>query len=249
MAATIHGTIGGMGRRANPAFAIGVVVVPIGVLLIATTFGTVQQHTFAHVMAGVLWTGIDLFMAVVLGPVIGGMSVDARVDLLERYTPKMAFLMPMLALVTIAGGITLALRLGIFPNADPWLALLTAATLVPALLIIGWQFDAFRDRRWLGLFGITAIGSGYWLATTLPDFAMTNHAIVAALGIVVVLTVVGFGLLMPGEVRIYFQMISNEPDKDVISRIGLRNAKLSGIQGVFQLAVIVVMVYLRWGGF
>lgn len=249
MAATIHGTIGGMGRRANPAFAIGAVVVPLGVLILATVFGTVQHHTFAHVMAGVLWTGIDLFMAVVLGPVIGGMAVDARVELVERYTPKMTFLMPMLAVVTIAGGITLALRLGMFPNADPWLALLTATTLVPALLVIGWQFQAFRDRRWLALFGLSAVGSGYWVASTLPEFAMTNHAIAAALGIIVVLSVVGFGVIMPGEVRIYFQMISDDPDKDVISRIGLRNAKLSGIQGVFQLAIIVVMVYLRWGGF
>ena len=249
MAATIHGTIGGMGRQANPAFATGAVVVPLGVLVLATGFGTVQQHTFAHVMAGVLWTGIDLFMAAVLGPVIGSMAVDARVDLVKRYTPKMTFLMPMLAIVTIAGGITLALRLGLFPNADPWLALLTAATLVPALLIIGWQFDAFRDRRWLGLFGLSVIGSGYWLASTLSEFAMTNHAIAAALGIIVVLSVIGFGVIMPGEVRIYLQMISEDPDTELISRIGLRNAKLSGVQGVFQLAIIVVMVYLRWGGF
>jgi hypothetical protein len=44
-------------------------------------------------------------------------------------------------------------------------------------------------------------------------------------------------------------MMSSDPDPDVISRIGMRNAKLSGVQGVFQLAIIVVMVYLRWGGF
>jgi hypothetical protein len=61
--------------------------------------------------------------------------------------------------------------------------------------------------------------------------------------------VVGFGFLLPGEVRIYLEMVSNDPDPDVISRIGMRNAKLSGVQGAFQLAVVVVMVYLRWGGF
>ena len=104
MAATIHGTIGGMGRRANPAFATGAIVVPIAVLLYASLFGTVAQHTFAHVMAGGLWTGIDLFMALVMGPVIGGMPLAERASLFRRYTPKMTFLMPILALVTIAGG-------------------------------------------------------------------------------------------------------------------------------------------------
>lgn len=36
---------------------------------------------------------------------------------------------------------------------------------------------------------------------------------------------------------------------EVISRFGLRNARLSGVQGVFQLAIIIVMVYIRLGGF
>lgn len=249
MAATIHGTIGGMGRRANPAFAAGAVVVPIAVLGYASLFGTAAQHTFAHVMAGVLWTGIDLFMALVLGPAIAGMPVADRASLFRRFTPKMTFLMPILALVTIAGGISLALRLGIFPNAGPWLAGLTAATTVPVLALIGWQFDAVRDWRWLGLFGLAVVGSGWWVATTIGDFAMTDPAIAAALAIITVLSLVGFGLIMPGEVRIYFQMTSSDPDDEVIGRIGLRNAKLSGVQGVFQLAIIVVMVYLRWGSF
>ena len=44
-------------------------------------------------------------------------------------------------------------------------------------------------------------------------------------------------------------MMSSDPDPDGISRIGMRNAKLSGVQGFFQLVIIVVMVHLRWGGF
>ena len=42
---------------------------------------------------------------------------------------------------------------------------------------------------------------------------------------------------------------SGNPDPDVISSIGMRNARLSGVQGTFQLGIIVLMVYLRWGGF
>jgi hypothetical protein len=43
-------------------------------------------------------------------------------------------------------------------------------------------------------------------------------------------------------------MVSADPDPEVISRIGLRNAKLSGLQGVLQLGIIAVMVAIRWVG-
>jgi len=78
---------------------------------------------------------------------------------------------------------------------------------------------------------------------------MTNHAVAATLGIVAVLSVLGFGVLLPGEIRMYLEMTSADPDPGVISPIGMRNARLSGVQGVFQLAVVAVMVYLRYGDF
>lgn len=236
-----------MAVRANPAFAALVVAIPVLALAYAITVGRIVTHTYVHVMAGLLWTGIDLFMALVLGPVLGGLSVEERASVFERFTPKMAFLMPTLALVTIAGGLTLALRMGVFPAADPWLALFTAASLLPALLVLGWQFDALRDRRWLLAFGLSALASVAWLALTLPAFEMTSHTIVAALGIVVVLTVLGFGVLLPGEVRIYRQLVSADPDTELVATIGMRNAKLSAVQGVFQLAIIALMVGMRWG--
>jgi hypothetical protein len=237
-----------MGRRANPAFAVGAVAVPVAALGYALLFAPVVQHTYVHVMAGVLWTGIDLFMAVVLGPVLGGLSVEERASVFRRFTPKMAFLMPSLALVTIAGGVTLAERIGVFPHAGAWTALLTLATTVPALLALAWQFDAFDDPRWIGAFGVALLGGGAYLAVTASGFGMTSPAILLTLAIVTVLTVLGFGVLLPGEVRIYLQLASADPDPDVISRIGMRNARLSGLQGLFQLAVVAVMVSLRWGG-
>ena len=249
MAATVHGTVQGMGIRANPAFATGAVVIPVIALVYAVLFGTVQQHTYVHVMAGVLWTGIDLFMALIFGPVLGSLSVDERASVFQRFTPKMTFLMPTLALVTIFGGITLAERLGLFPHSGPWIALFSTFAVLPALVLIGWQFHAFRDWRWQAVFAVSVLSHGIYLAMTLPSFALTSPAIMISLAIVTVLTVIGFGLLMPGEARIYLEMVSSNPDPDLISRYGMRNARLSGVQGFFQLAIIVVMVYLRWGGF
>jgi hypothetical protein len=243
---TVRGTIRGTADRANPAFAVAVVAVPLMAFAYVLTMGTVRQHTYVHVMAGVLWTGIDLFMGLVLGPVLGGLAVDARADVFRRFTPKMTFLMPALALVTIGGGLTLAVELGTFPHAAPWMAITSTAIMLPALLLVGWQFGALRDWRWLAAFVIVLVTHGAWLATTLPAFAMTSHEILAALGIVTLLSVIGFGVLLPGEVRMYLEMVSPDPDSEVISTIGMRNARLSAVQGGLQLAIVLVMVYIRF---
>ena len=236
----------GLARQANPAFAAGAVAVPVAALAAALTTGDLRLLTYVHVLAGVLWTGIDLFMGLVVGPVLGGMATDRRAGFFRTFTPKMTFLMPTLATVTITGGITLALRLGKFPNADPWLALMTAAVAVPVVAIIAVQFDALTDVRTLVVLAVAALGSGAYLYVALPGFGPTDPWIVAALVIVTLLTYVGFGVLLPGEVKIYRQVVSESPDVDLVSRIGMRNAKLSGIQGLLQLAIVYVMVQIRF---
>lgn len=249
---SVRGTIKGMAHRANPAFATGAVVIPIAAFVLGITVGSIEFHTYVHVMAGVLWTGIDLFMALVIGPVLGGMSIEERASWFERFTPKMAFLMPTLATVTIFGGITLAIRLDVFPNSGPWTGLFVFVAFVTATIFLGWVFDAFHDRRWQAFCAIVVAGNGAYLAgeisaagMTLPE---TSVIIILILSVMVILTVQGFGFLLPNEVLVYLEMMSEDPDKERIGRIGLRNAKLSGVQGVFQLAIIVLMVYLRWGG-
>jgi hypothetical protein len=247
--ATVRGTISGMGRRANPAFAVGVVAVTILALVYATTVAPLQHHTYIHVMAGVLWTGTDLFIGAILGPVIGGLDEEASAAVFERLTPKTAFFLPSMATLTIATGIPLALRLGVFPHSGPWLALFTFFNVVPILLLLGWRLNAFGDWRWQVPFAVGTLGSLAWVAMTIGAFQMTAPVIVVALVIVTLLSVQGFGFLMPGEIRIYRQMISPNPDPGVISAIGQQNAKLGGVQGVMQLVLIVDMVYLRYGGF
>jgi len=247
-ATTIRGTVGGLGQRANPAFAGAVVFVPLAALGYALTVASLQGHTYVHVMAGVLWTGIDLFMGTVLGPVVGGLDDEQSAAVFRRLTPKTSFLLPSLAFVTIASGLTLAQRIGMFPHAEPWLALFTAVNLIPVLLLIGWRLDCYGDWRWRTVFGLVTVGSLAWVGLTIGEFQMTEPAVVVALAIVTVLSVQGFGFLMPGEVRMYLEMISADPDASVIAAIGKQNAMLGGVQGLFQLLLILDMVYLRYGG-
>lgn len=238
-----------MAQRANPAFAVAAVLVPVAALGYAVTVASLQMHTYVHVMAGLLWTGIDIFLGAVLGPVLGGVDDESTAAVFERLTPKTAFLLPSLAVVTIAGGITLAIRFGLFPHSEPWLALFTAVNLIPVLLIMGWRLNAWSDWRWQLPFAVATVGSLAWVGMTIGSLQMTTPAIVVALAIVTLLSVQGFGFLMPGEVRMYLEMVSERPDPSVIAAIGRQNAKLGGVQGVFQLVLIAVMVYLRFGGF
>jgi hypothetical protein len=238
--------LGGLAQRANPAFAAGAVAVPILALAGAIVSGDPRALVYVHVMAGILWTGIDLFMGAILGPVVGGLGPEERGSFFARFTPKMTFLMPTLAAVTITAGIHLGLTRG-FENFTPWLALMTAATTIPVVVLIGYQFDALTDTRTLVALAVAVLGSGAFLVTTLSEFAMTSPWIIATLAIVTVLSVQGFGIILPGEVRIYRQLTSESPDYDLIGEIGMRNAKLGGIQGALQLSIIFLMVGLRYG--
>ena len=185
-----NGVISSIIQAANPVFIIIAVFLPIGALIFALNFGSLKVLNYVHILTGVLWPGIDLFMGLVLGPVLGGMEPQGRADLFRRLIPRMTFLMPVLAAVAITSGLEMAQRLG-WSLTSPWV--------LTALIIAG------------------------------------------------LLTLQGFGLLLPNEIRIFKQLLSDTPDIDRISRLGMMNAKLTGLQGAFQLAILAVMVIIRFG--
>ncbi|HEY5207914.1 MAG TPA: hypothetical protein VIJ42_00555 [Stellaceae bacterium] len=73
---------------------------------------------WVHVMCGALWTGIDLFMGFVLGPILKMLDVSLRKEVLLRLTPRTLFLMPTLGIITGTAGWFLAVDLGF--TALPW---------------------------------------------------------------------------------------------------------------------------------
>jgi uncharacterized membrane protein len=91
---------------------------------------------FVHVMAGVLWTGIDLFMGFVLGPIQRRLDLPARRAIVARLMPRMLFLMPTLAIITGWAGTTLALRLGFFDFPYPEKGWVMAALAVLLILTV-----------------------------------------------------------------------------------------------------------------
>ena len=68
---------------------------------------------FVHVICGLMWTGIDLFMGFVRRARSSRMMpVSARREFILRLVPKTLFLMPTLAIITGTTGWFLASELG-----------------------------------------------------------------------------------------------------------------------------------------
>ncbi len=126
----------------------------IGVMVWAIDGPSVWFLNFVHVMAGLLWTGIDLFMGFMIGPIMRRLDSDARRSLLMRLMPRMLFLMPTLAIITGTAGFYLAQRLGFLamPFPQRWwvitaLALLAFLTLQGLGILLPTNLLVFFELR------------------------------------------------------------------------------------------------------
>ena len=89
---------------ANPAFVIVSVFVPIGALIYALNFGSIVALNYVHIMTGAMWTGIDLFMGFVIGPVLRLVSLNTRRAMIAGIIPRTLILMPTLSAITSTTG-------------------------------------------------------------------------------------------------------------------------------------------------
>jgi hypothetical protein len=95
-----------------PLSGLPIVAVVIGGMVAAIATNAVWALDFYHVVGGALWTAIDLFLGLLLGPIMGRLSIPARIELSSRLMPKMALLMPTLVTMTLGAGWQLARHLG-----------------------------------------------------------------------------------------------------------------------------------------
>jgi len=166
----------------------------LGAMIAAILWGSDWLLNFVHVLAGGLWTGIDLFMGFVIGPILRRVPIEARRAVISALVPRTLILMPTLSIITSTAGWYLAERMG--------------------FLALG--YPAF-----------------YW--------------VIAALAIVTILTVQGLGYLLPVNLRLFFEMQKPRPDGDKIGRWMHTYVRVVGVQGVMQVAIIVVMARFATG--
>ncbi len=164
-------------------------------VMTAAIFGpSIWFLNFVHVMTGALWTGIDLFMGFVIGPIMRSVSFETRRVIIAGLIPRTLILMPTLSIITSTAGWFLAVRMG-------------------------------------------------FLALGYPEFWW----VIAALAIVTVLTVQGLGYLLPTNLRLYFEVQKAQPDAQKIARWMKTYVRVVAVQGIMQVAIIIVMARFATG--
>ncbi|MEY2581381.1 MAG: hypothetical protein QOE09_1230 [Ilumatobacteraceae bacterium] len=137
-----------------PLAGLPVVAVLIGFVIYAIASNKFWPLMFSHVAGGALWTSIDLFVGLAIGPIIGGMSPPARAEFSAKFMPKMVIIMPTVVTMTLATGLQIALRLGtlsINNAARNWLiasmivvgvmAVIALGVLEPANITVLWEMN------------------------------------------------------------------------------------------------------------
>ncbi len=149
---------------------------------------------FVHVFSSLLWTGVDLFMGFVLGPILRRVALPVRREIVRRLTPRTLFLMPTVSIISGTTGWFLAEQLGY--TALDW----------PAY---GW--------------------------------------VAAALTLVTLMTIQGLGFLTPVNVYVCLELQRPEPDMTKIGFWMRWYFYAVALQGLMQVAIIVVMTRFRTG--
>lgn len=171
-------------RLSNLWWVAGAIAVMTGAIILRDRW----LLNFIHVFSGMLWTGIDLFLGFVLGPIMRQVELPVRRAIVLRLMPRMMFIMPTLSIVTGTSGWFLAVQLG------------------------------YLDFPW------PAFG---WVA--------------AALAITTLLAVLGIGILLPTNLSVCFEMQKATPDFAKIQRRMRHYLLVIAIQGVLQIAIVVIM--------
>ena len=131
---------------ARPDFEIvprrGLILVAIVLtgLVVGIAVDKLWGLVFLHVVFGSAWTIIDLFLGFVLGPIMGSMSIPARVEFTTRLMPKMVLIMPTVVSVTLAAGWALGRHMGTVSSAFPnhgWVVASFIVVGVMAVLALG----------------------------------------------------------------------------------------------------------------
>jgi hypothetical protein len=80
----------------------------VGIVLIGLVAAVASNKLwpieFFHVAFGAIWTAFDLFLGLVLGPILGRLTIPARIEMTTRLMPKMVLIMPTVVVCTLVAG-------------------------------------------------------------------------------------------------------------------------------------------------
>ncbi len=115
---------------------IAAALIAVAAMVVAILGSSVWLLDFVHVMSGALWTGIDLFMGFVVGPVLRKVSLDTRRAMIAGIIPRTLILMPTLSAITSTSGWFLAARMGFLDVGYPQFWWVIAALAIVTVLTV-----------------------------------------------------------------------------------------------------------------
>ncbi len=120
-----------------PLAGLPVVGVVLVFMVVAIAGNWLWALDFYHVVGGALWTSIDLFVGLIVGPVIlARLSLPARAEFTARFMPAMALLMPTLVTMTLGSGFQLARHLGYINSSYPRHAWIVASFFLVGVMAV-----------------------------------------------------------------------------------------------------------------
>ncbi|MGH2863980.1 MAG: hypothetical protein ACRDJX_01880 [Solirubrobacteraceae bacterium] len=119
-----------------PRAGLLIVAVVLALLIAGIAANKLWPLEFLHVVGGAAWTVIDLFLGFVLGPIMGKLSIPARVEFTTRLMPKMVLIMPTVVTVTLAAGWQLSTHLGTNLTVDPLHGWVVASFIVVGVMAV-----------------------------------------------------------------------------------------------------------------
>jgi len=112
------------------------IVIPLGVLILAIVTANLLLLNYVHVFTSILWTGTDIFMAFLLGPILRKVSLSTRKEIISWLMPKMVFYMPTVSSVTTTAGYFLASKMGLITLDFPVVYWITTVLIIVTVMLI-----------------------------------------------------------------------------------------------------------------
>jgi hypothetical protein len=119
-----------------PRVGLVFVGIVLALLIAAIAVNKLWPLTFLHVAGGAAWTIIDLFLGFVLGPIMGSLSIPARIEFTTKLMPKMVLIMPTVVAVTLAAGWQLANKTGTVLSVYPLHGWVVASFIVVGVMAV-----------------------------------------------------------------------------------------------------------------
>ena len=105
-------------------------------MIVALARHDVPLLNWIHVLAGVLWTGADIFLGFIVGPVLRRLDPAQRIAFITYFVPRSLLYFPTVSLTTGTAGWFLASWLGLTSSGNPQFAWVVAALILITLMTI-----------------------------------------------------------------------------------------------------------------